>query len=220
MADLPDAGASNPFLRGQVRLRRQPADTPAPPTAWGLGSGAWSPLQAQPDPRTPRLSANEARRLLAAPDATTLQGKRDRAILAIGLYLGATRTEIAALRVRDFQNTEGFECLRLPLRRVTRRLPVPPIVARRLEAYLVAEGHAGDPEAPLFRVVRRSSRARHGAVGLRPAMIDQVVRKYTASLGLGRGYGVLSLRATYLSASLPEAGSGWPAADESLASAR
>jgi integrase len=135
---------------------------------------------------------------VAAPDSETLQGLRDRAILSLALHVGATRTEIAALRVRDFQFRGGFDCVRLPLERVTRRLPLHPAVAERVRGYLAAEGHADQPSAPLFRLVRRSMRARQGAGGLQPAMIDQIVRKYARKLGLGEGYSTLSLRATYL----------------------
>jgi len=209
MAAPPLDTSPGPFLRGHQRGSRAVSEsaatqTPSSPPPPGLHSGTWTPAQQRPAGRTPTLSTRDAQRLLVAPDPRSLQGLRDRAILAVGLYLGATRTEIVALCVRDFQVRGGFDCLRLPLTRATRRLPVPPQVARRIRDYLAADGHAGDSDAPLFRLVRRSSRRRNGAASLRPSMVDQIVRKYCTRLGLGRGYAALSLRATYLSPAMQE----------------
>ena len=49
-----------------------------------------------------------ARKLLDLPDADTLEGLRDRAILSVGLQVGLRRAEIAALKVGDLhQNRSG-----------------------------------------------------------------------------------------------------------------
>jgi site-specific recombinase XerD len=48
---------------------------------------------------TRAFSAKEARKILDAPDATTLAGLRDRAILSVGLQAGPRRSEIASLLV-------------------------------------------------------------------------------------------------------------------------
>jgi site-specific recombinase XerC len=55
------------------------------------------------NPRVPKegvtsgIEPHEARELLGAPDTSKLIGKRDRAILAVGLYMALRRAEIASL---------------------------------------------------------------------------------------------------------------------------
>src|SRR5262249_2599651 len=52
------------------------------------------------------LSANEARALWQSPDAETLKGKRDRAIIAVLLGCGLRRRELANLTFDHFQRRE------------------------------------------------------------------------------------------------------------------
>ena len=52
------------------------------------------------------LTAEEARRLWQAPDANTLKGKRDRAILAVLLGCGLRRRELADLDFTHLQQRE------------------------------------------------------------------------------------------------------------------
>jgi integrase len=52
------------------------------------------------------LLANEARALWELPDAKTLKGKRDRAILSLLLACGLRRGEVAALELDDIQRRE------------------------------------------------------------------------------------------------------------------
>ena len=60
--------------------------------------------------KTPALGDHQARALLDAPDATTLKGKRDRAILATLLYHALRRDELCKLRVKDYKQ-EGSVAL-------------------------------------------------------------------------------------------------------------
>jgi len=57
--------------------------------------------------KTPALANSQARQLLDAPDATTLKGKRDRAILAALLYHGLRRAELCAIDVGDLLERRG-----------------------------------------------------------------------------------------------------------------
>jgi integrase len=59
----------------------------------GVGVGNW-------------LLANEARALWELPDAKTLKGKIDRAILSLLLACGLRRGEVAALELEDIQRRE------------------------------------------------------------------------------------------------------------------
>jgi site-specific recombinase XerD len=52
------------------------------------------------------LTAEEARRLWQSPEADTLKGKRDRAILAVLLGCGLPRRELAHLDFRHLQQRE------------------------------------------------------------------------------------------------------------------
>src|ERR1035438_6274110 len=51
------------------------------------------------------FSKADARKLLDLPDDKTLEGLRDRAILAVGLQVGLRRAEIASLSVEDRKST-------------------------------------------------------------------------------------------------------------------
>lgn len=62
---------------------------------------------------TPALGDHQARLLLDAPPATTLKGKRDRAILATLLYHGLRCEELCTLKVSDIQPREGVAHLRV-----------------------------------------------------------------------------------------------------------
>jgi site-specific recombinase XerD len=57
------------------------------------------------------LTAEEARRLWQSPDADTLKGKRDRAILAVLLGGGLRRRELADLDFRHLQPSTYFQVL-------------------------------------------------------------------------------------------------------------
>jgi site-specific recombinase XerD len=53
------------------------------------------------------LSVSEAEALLALPDATTIKGRRDRAVLSVLLGAGLRRRELCALRFDHLQQREG-----------------------------------------------------------------------------------------------------------------
>jgi hypothetical protein len=60
----------------------------------------------------PAFSPQEARVLLDAPDPTTEEGLRARAILSLGLQVGLRQSEIMCLKVRDLHTTGGYDALR------------------------------------------------------------------------------------------------------------
>jgi integrase/recombinase XerD len=59
------------------------------------------------------FSKNQARKLLDLPNESTLDGLRDRAILAVGLQVGLRRAEIAALKVGEHHQNRGYDSLRI-----------------------------------------------------------------------------------------------------------
>jgi site-specific recombinase XerD len=69
--------------------------------------GVSRPNQGANEGKTPAIGPKEALALLRAPDAETLVGKRDRAILSTLLYQGLRREELVKLRVKDLHHREG-----------------------------------------------------------------------------------------------------------------
>lgn len=152
---------------------------------------------------TPAFSKAHARKLLAAPPRDTLLGLRDRAILAVGLQVGARRSEIVHLRVRDLHQSDGYDCLRLLMKGGTDNVvPIHKAAAQRLHEYLAAAGHAEDLDGPLFRPVRSGPQAHDPRRHLEPQMVDIIVKKYARQLGLPRGYSAHSMRATFITTTL------------------
>jgi site-specific recombinase XerC len=99
-------------------------------------------------------TAEEASRPLAAPQAPTVKGKRDRAILAVLIGCALRRGELMGLTVADLQQRDGragFVVISGKGGRV-RTVPVPDWVEAALQAWLQA---AGITEGRIFRGVSR-----------------------------------------------------------------
>lgn len=175
----------------------------------GLVEG--NPVREAPRPNVNRkqgttaaFSAKEARALLDSPDAATLQGLRDRAILAVGLQVGCRRSEIAHLTVGSFHVNAGYPSLKF-VRKGGQELSVAihPNAAQRIRDYLAASGHADDVGAPLFLPCRDNERGQERLRHLHPDVIDRIVKKYVRkALGTGRGYSAHSMRATFITTAL------------------
>ena len=148
--------------------------------------------------KTPALGDQQARALLQAPDAETLKGKRDRALLSTLLYHGLRREELCTLKVRDITQHRGVPHLRVHGKGgKTRYLPLHPGTAEVITNYVEVVGHGTDPSAPLFRPVRNNLT---GTLD-EPITTDgvyKVVQYYSREIGLGdiERLGVHALRAT------------------------
>jgi integrase/recombinase XerD len=149
------------------------------------------------------FSKDQARRLLDIPDETTLEGLRDRAILAVGLQIGLRRAEIAALKVGDLHQNRGYDSLRI-VRKGGRRdaLAIHPKTAQRIRAYLDIASHGGDLDGPLFRPLSLNRKRQETRRAMHPDAIDRVLRKHAGALGLNRGYPAHSMRATFITTAL------------------
>ena len=75
--------------------------------------GVKRPPSMNRDGVTPALGDDQALRLLEAPPAEILEGKRDRAMLAVLLYHGIRREEVCKLKVGDIQSRQGVWHLRI-----------------------------------------------------------------------------------------------------------
>jgi len=125
------------------------------------------------------LTADQARQLLAQPDASTLQGKRDRAILALLICCGLRRTELTALTSRDLAQREGRWVI-IDLKGKGSRLrtvPVPNSVKSAIDEWTRT---ANVTEGPLFRSTRHPGRA----TPLTGKLIWHIVARYAARAGL------------------------------------
>jgi site-specific recombinase XerD len=91
--------------------------------------------------KTPALGDHQAKALLDAPDATTLKGLRDRAILAVLLYHGLRREEAAQLLVSHIVERRGIKHLVIHGKgSKVRYLPMHPMAMDRLLTYWSAQG--------------------------------------------------------------------------------
>lgn len=120
--------------------------------------GVARPREAINEGKTPALSAGQARRLLEAPPAETLKGKRDRAILAALLYHGLRREELCGLTVGAIQQRRGILHFRVHGKgSKTRYVPIHPRAIGLIEEYLEAAGHREDRDGALFRPVKNNA---------------------------------------------------------------
>lgn len=153
---------------------------------------------------TASFSQKEAKKILDAPSPETIQGLRDRAILAVGFYAGCRRSEIAHMIVKSLHTTAGHAALRYTLKGGEEHVVViNPVAARRIEDYLSAAGHRDDLEGPLFRPVRDNRSGQERRRHLDPDLIDRILRKYAlTALGKRQGYSAHSMRATFITTAL------------------
>jgi site-specific recombinase XerD len=149
------------------------------------------------------FSKAQARKILDAPRAETVEGLRDRAILSVGLQVGLRRAEIAALTVCDLHQNRGYDALRV-VRKGNRKdaLAIHPQAAQRIREYLSAAGHTNDFDGPMFRPLHNNGIQRDGHRHMHPDAIDRVVRKFARRIGLDRGYSAHSMRATFITTAL------------------
>ncbi|MBJ2221685.1 MULTISPECIES: tyrosine-type recombinase/integrase [unclassified Pseudomonas] len=145
--------------------------------------------------KTPALGDHQAKALLDAPDPNTLKGQRDRAILAVLLYHGLRREEAAQLMISDIKDRRGIKHLQIHGKGgKLRYLPLHPIAAERIYAYLERSGHYQQkPNAPLFVPLR----GRQTGAGITANGIYAMVGSYAKAAGINvAGLGVHGLRAT------------------------
>ena len=127
--------------------------------------------------KTPALGDRQARALLEAPDAVSLKGKRDRAILATLLYHALRREELCKLSVKDLQERRGVVHLKVSGKgSKTRYVPLHPAASGLIVDYLEANGRGLEAAGALFRAV--GNRARGLAKAITTDAIYKIVRGY------------------------------------------
>ena len=129
------------------------------------------------------LTASEARALWQLPNAHTLKGKRDRAILAVLLGCGLRRGELIALTFDHLQRREDHWAIVDLIGKGThiRTVPMPDWVKETLDDWL---GAADIRQGKLFRCV-----CRNGTVwgsDITEKVVWHVVKEYAGQLGISK----------------------------------
>jgi len=152
--------------------------------------------------KTPAIGDHQARALLAAPEASTLQGLRDRAILAVLLYHGLRRAEVCRLDLVDLQDRRGVRHLQVHGKGgKVRYIPLHPAAAGAITAYLEVDGRGEHKAGALFRPV--SNNTRDGDRAITPDGVYKVLARYAGKVGIDvTGFGPHALRATAITNAL------------------
>jgi integrase len=164
----------------------------------------WNPCRELRRPRrnrrqgsTPAFSRQDARKLLDAPDPTTLLGLRDRAILSLGLQNGPRRASIVALRVRDFYQDRGRRS------RAADSSPDRP-------AHPGVSGSRGARRRPRWTAVSALCPCK-GCPQLRflsPWTVNRMVKDHARRLAIAGRHTAHSMRATFITSSGSRGASG------------
>jgi site-specific recombinase XerD len=99
--------------------------------------GVKRPNEGSNEGKTPALGDSQARTLLNSPDAESLKGKRDRAMIAVLLFHAMRREEVVKLKVKDLQMRQGVLHFKITGKRdKISYLPVNAEALRLIDEYL------------------------------------------------------------------------------------
>ena len=150
---------------------------------------------------TPELSEQEAIRLLEAPDASTLMGLRDFALLYTYIRTACRSSAIRNAKVGDLERTDD-EWYVVVTEKGNKRRRVPMMEAGAVVlVWIDVAGISGNPESPLFPALSPDQRSVTPRPLSQPAVLN-IVKKYGRETGLAvdrldrRGICTHSLRKT------------------------
>jgi integrase/recombinase XerD len=145
------------------------------------------------------LTEEEATALVAAPDAQTWIGRRDRALLLVAVQTGLRNSELTALRCQDVELRVGAHIRCFGKGRKMRCTPLRPDVVSVLRAWLAERGGgAADPVFPSSRgghlsadafqrlVTRHAVRASHKWPSLKTKTVTPHTLRHAAAMALLR----------------------------------
>lgn len=155
--------------------------------------------------KTPVLTADEARTLLASIDTSTMSGLRDRALIGVMIYSFARVSAAISMRVEDFYVEGKRWWLRLHEKGGKRHeVPAHHNADEFLDAYLKASGIGGDKKSPLFRSLNRSGHVTERGMTRNDAL--RMVKRRVKAAGLSFKTSCHSFRATGITAYLENGG--------------
>ena len=134
--------------------------------------------------KTPEITPDQARRLLASVSRATPAGLRDRALIGMLIYTAARAGAVAKLRARHLTHDGTQWVVRFEEKGgKSREVPVRHDLEGLLQAYLTALGPAPPKDAPLFR----SAAGRTGRLtdrGVTGVDVCRMVKRRLAAAGL------------------------------------
>ena len=149
--------------------------------------------------KAPVLTPQQVRRMLDAPDTTSLKGCRDRAVLHILFYAGCRVSEVCLLKVKDFYEDGGYFVLDFVVKGGKRnRVAIHQELQIALRQYLTKAGHEAEKESPLVLPVQRAAARR--PISVRQA--NNIFHEYAKRAGLPDGVTPHSARATFITQAL------------------
>lgn len=127
------------------------------------------------------LNGSQAEALIAAPDTSTLAGKRDRAVMTLLIGCGLRRSEAVALRFDHIQMREGRWVIvdLIGKHGRVRSVPMPMWAKAAIDQWTAA---AGIDSGYIFRPVNRGDRVWGERISAK--IIWMILKRYTAALGM------------------------------------
>ena len=156
--------------------------------------------------KTPVLSVEETRQLIASIDTSNVVGLRDRALIGVMVYSFARVSAVTKMKVKDYYSQGRRAWLRLHEKGGKRHdVPAHHKAEEYLDAYIAAAGIADENNAPLFRTTRGKTRALTRQAMTRTDVFRMIQRR-AADAGLSTAVCCHSFRATGITAYLENGG--------------
>lgn len=156
--------------------------------------------------KTPVLTREEARDLIASIDASHVIGLRDRALIGLMVYSFARVGAAVGMRVEDYYAQGKRWWLRLHEKGgKLHEVPVHHTAEEYIDAYLDAADIRGEPKSSLFRSTRGRSRKLTG-LGISETDALRMIKRRAAEAGLGPRVCCHTFRATGITAYLENGG--------------
>jgi len=147
--------------------------------------------------KTPRISKNKASAMMKAPDTSTLQGVRDRAILAVFFMTGCRVSEPTKLKVKDLRPDGDFWVLEYTVKGGKKNvIVINPQLQILLMQYLKKSGHENDRNGFLFRAIKNGKNT-GGAISR--IQFYRLFKKYALMVGLPAETSPHWARSTFIS---------------------
>ena len=156
--------------------------------------------------KTPFLTEDQARRLLAGLDLSTVVGLRDRAVIGMMTYTFARISAVVGMRVEDYYPQGKRTWVRLQEKGGKQHeMPVHHKLEVFLDEYIAAAGIGDDDKGPLFRTaVGKTGTLTENAMHRIDAY--RMIRRRTAEAGYKVKLGCHTFRATGLTAYMEAGG--------------
>lgn len=155
--------------------------------------------------RTPVLTAEEARQLLNSMDASSIVGKRDRALIATMLYTFARIGAVTAMDAEDYEIRGRRMWINLREKGGKRHaVPAHHALEEYLDDYVLAAGIGHETKTPLFRSLDRKRQLTTRRIDRREALA--MVKRRARRAGLPESTCCHSMRACGITAYLSNGG--------------